>query len=79
MTEQAPKDQTAADTTGDQTAKQTTVLFNADCPVCNFEMSHYAQYADKNALPIRFDDLNSCALQRWDLTADQAARRLYVA
>lgn len=58
---------------------QTQVLFNADCPLCNFEISHYAAYADKNALHIRFDDLNSCALQRWDLTADQAARRLYVA
>ncbi len=57
---------------------KTTVLYNADCPVCNFEISHYAAYADKNALPIRFDDLNSDALTQWDLTADQAARRLYV-
>jgi predicted DCC family thiol-disulfide oxidoreductase YuxK len=56
----------------------TAVLFNADCPVCNFEISHYADYAAKNGLPIRFDDLNSDALARWDLTADQAARRLYV-
>jgi predicted DCC family thiol-disulfide oxidoreductase YuxK len=61
------------------TDANTAVLFNADCPVCNFEISHYAEYAGKNALPIRFDDLNSCALARWDLTADQAARRLYVA
>lgn len=60
-------------------ASDTQVLFNADCPVCNFEISHYADYAGRNALPIRFDDLNSCALERWDLTADQAARRLYVA
>jgi predicted DCC family thiol-disulfide oxidoreductase YuxK len=57
----------------------TAVLFNAECPVCNFEISHYADYAAKHALEIRFDDLNSCALQRWNLTADQAARRLYVA
>ena len=57
----------------------TSVLFNAECPVCNFEISHYADYAQKNALEIRFDDLNSCDLQRWNLTADQAARRLYVA
>ena len=59
--------------------QNTAVLFNANCPVCNFEIQHYVSYADKNGLPIRFDDLNSDALARWDLTADQAARRLYVA
>ncbi|WP_123793132.1 thiol-disulfide oxidoreductase DCC family protein [Pacificibacter maritimus] len=58
---------------------ETEVLFNADCPVCNFEISHYAGYAAQHALSIRFDDLNSCNLQRWGLTEDQAARRLYVA
>ncbi|MEJ6397603.1 thiol-disulfide oxidoreductase DCC family protein [Yoonia sp. 208BN28-4] len=57
---------------------KTSVLYNADCPVCNFEISHYAQYADKNGLPIRFDDLNSDARQRWNIDADTAARRLYV-
>lgn len=56
----------------------TKVLYNANCPVCNFEISHYETYADANGLPIRFDDLNSDALAWWDLTADQAARRLYV-
>lgn len=57
----------------------TKVLFNASCPICNFEISHYAAYSAKNGLPIRFDDLNSNALAQWDLTEDQAARRLYVA
>ncbi len=57
----------------------TSVLYNAACPVCNFEISHYAKYAGDNGLPIRFDDLNSDALAAWDLTADAAARRLYVA
>jgi len=57
---------------------KTAVLYNAECPVCNFEISHYANYAEKSYLPIRFDDLNSDALSQWDLTADQAARRLYV-
>ena len=54
----------------------TKVLFNASCPVCNFEISHYAAYSARNGLPIRFDDLNSDALAQWDLTEDQAARRL---
>jgi len=60
-------------------SQKTSVLYNAQCPVCNFEISHYETYADANGLPIRFDDLNSEALAQWDLTADQAARRLYVA
>lgn len=57
---------------------QTSVLFNANCPVCNFEIQHYAHYAGKNGLPIRFDDLNTDARDAWGLDADTAARRLYV-
>ena len=56
----------------------TRVLFNANCPVCNFEISHYARYADWSGLPIRFDDLNTEARDQWGLDADTAARRLYV-
>jgi hypothetical protein len=36
------------------------------------------QYAGRNGLPIRFDDLNSDARAAWGLDADTAARRLYV-
>ena len=57
---------------------KTAVLYNASCPVCNFEIQHYAQYADKNGLPIRFDDLNAEIGHEWGLDADMAARRLYV-
>ena len=56
----------------------TSVLYNASCPVCNFEIQHYARYAAGNGLPIRFDDLNSDARLTWGLDADTAARRLYV-
>lgn len=56
----------------------TSVLFNANCPVCNFEIQHYARYAADNDLPIRFDDLNSGARADWGIDADTAARRLYV-
>ncbi|MEO1362544.1 MAG: DUF393 domain-containing protein [Pseudomonadota bacterium] len=59
-------------------SKETRVLYNADCPVCNFEISHYADYSAGEGLPIRFDDLNSDALAQWNLDADTAARRLYV-
>ncbi len=56
----------------------TRVLFNANCPVCNFEIGHYARYADLSGLPIRFDDLNTDARDQWGIDADTAARRLYV-
>ena len=59
-------------------SNETRVLYNADCPVCNFEITHYANYSAREGLPIRFDDLNSDALAQWDLDADTAARRLYV-
>jgi predicted DCC family thiol-disulfide oxidoreductase YuxK len=41
---------------------KTTVLYNASCPVCNFEIQH----------------LNSDARVHWGLDADAAAKRLYV-
>ncbi|MDA9225037.1 MAG: DUF393 domain-containing protein [Tateyamaria sp.] len=56
----------------------TKVLYNANCPVCNFEITHYKKYADQSNLPIKFHDLNSSALTAWGLDADTAARRLYV-
>ncbi len=58
---------------------KTTVLYNADCPVCSYEINHYAAYSQHRALPIRFDDLNNTArLAEWNLDADTAARRLHV-
>jgi predicted DCC family thiol-disulfide oxidoreductase YuxK len=56
----------------------TAVLFNANCPVCNFEIGHYARYCRETGLPIRFDDLNSEARAAWGIDADTAARRLHV-
>jgi predicted DCC family thiol-disulfide oxidoreductase YuxK len=58
--------------------ENTRVLYNADCPVCRAEIDHYAAYSAKNALPIRFDDLNSDALKAWGLSTDAATRRLHV-
>ena len=56
----------------------TSVLYNASCPACSFEIGHYARYAEQAGLPIRFDDLNSEARVHWGLDADTAAKRLYV-
>jgi predicted DCC family thiol-disulfide oxidoreductase YuxK len=57
---------------------ETAVLYNANCPVCSFEIGHYARYAGKAGLTIRFDDLNTDARASWGLDADTAARRLFV-
>lgn len=54
----------------------TAVLFNADCPICNAEIRHYARYAQDHDLPIRFDGLSAHA--EWGIDADTAARRLHV-
>lgn len=54
------------------------VLYNGDCPVCSFEIDHYASYSRKQKLPLEFEDLNHCDLAQWQLSQDQAARRLYV-
>lgn len=61
-----------------ENSAKTSVLYNANCPVCNFEIQHYARYAHAKGLPIRFDDLNSDARGQWGLDTDTAARRLYV-
>ena len=61
-----------------ENAPDTRVLYNANCPVCNFEIGHYARYAGNAGLPIRFDDLNTEVRSQWGLDADTAARRLYV-
>ena len=57
---------------------KTRVLYNAECPVCRFEIDHYDEYAGQENLPIRFEDLNNDALDDWGLTRDAAARRLFV-
>lgn len=57
---------------------ETRILYNAECPVCAFEINHYAAYSKDRALPLRFEDLNCAPLSDWGLTQDQAARRLYV-
>ncbi|MFL2789838.1 MAG: thiol-disulfide oxidoreductase DCC family protein [Paracoccaceae bacterium] len=54
------------------------VLYNASCPICNFEIKHYQKYVDKANLAIDFDDLNGANIANWSISPDKAARRLYV-
>ncbi|MFP4328621.1 MAG: thiol-disulfide oxidoreductase DCC family protein [Paracoccaceae bacterium] len=56
----------------------TRVLYNAECPVCSFEIDHYRAYALQRDLPLRFDDLNGPGRAAWGVDADTAARRLHV-
>ncbi|MBM2577410.1 DUF393 domain-containing protein [Jannaschia sp. Os4] len=55
------------------------VLYNAECPVCRFEIDHYRGRVERDGLGVGFDDLNDAdALARWGIDADAAARRLHV-
>ncbi|MEO1613145.1 MAG: DUF393 domain-containing protein [Pseudomonadota bacterium] len=57
----------------------TTVVYNAECPVCSWEIDHYRAYAETAAPGIEFCDLNDGASPaRIGVTEDEAARRLYV-
>lgn len=53
------------------------ILYNGACPICRAEIGHYRAKAVAAAAPLRFEDLNDADLVRWDLTADQATRRMH--
>lgn len=55
---------------------RTEVLYNDTCPVCRFEIGHYARAAQRDGLPLHFDPL--VRAEGWGLTPDQAAQRLHV-
>ena len=55
-----------------------SLLYNANCPVCGFEIGQYARYAGKAGLSIRSDDPNTDARTEWGLDAVKAVQRLYV-
>lgn len=55
----------------------TKVLYNDRCPICRAEIRHYRQRADRAGAPLVFEDLNATDLGAWQLTADQAKRRMH--
>ncbi len=57
---------------------ETQIIYNADCPICAHEIGAYRSHAAAAGLPLRFEGLDSPALARHGLTADEAARRLHV-
>jgi predicted DCC family thiol-disulfide oxidoreductase YuxK len=54
------------------------VLYNADCPICRFEVDHHKKKAAEQGLDVAFEDLNTDARQDWGVDEDTAARRLHV-
>lgn len=65
--------------TDNEPALPTAVLYNAECPVCAFEINHYASVSEKHDLALAFDDLNDReALSAWGLDKETAAKRLHV-
>ncbi|MEM9475049.1 MAG: DUF393 domain-containing protein [Pseudomonadota bacterium] len=57
---------------------ETTVIFNNTCPICSREIAIYRTRAEDHDLPIGFVGLDEADLGHYGLTADAAARRLYM-
>ncbi|MBT8459660.1 MAG: DUF393 domain-containing protein [Boseongicola sp.] len=57
---------------------KSTVIFNGDCPICSREIEMYRGRVEAMDGTLGFVDLNAANLQAYGLSADQAARRLYV-
>lgn len=55
----------------------THILYNGCCPICHAEISQYARAAQATGAPLVFEDLHDTALEVWDLSPDQAMRRLH--
>ena len=55
--------------------KDTTVIYNGECPVCSREIGLYRARAEGE---VSFVDLNDADLAVFGLTRDEAARRLHV-
>ena len=54
--------------------QECTVIYNGGCPICSREIDVYRSRASDD---LGFEDLNDTDLERFGLTADAAARRLY--
>jgi predicted DCC family thiol-disulfide oxidoreductase YuxK len=57
----------------------TRILYNDHCPICRAEIAHYRARAERSGAALVFEDLNTADLGGWQLSADQAKRRLHAA
>ncbi len=55
------------------------ILYNDRCPICRAEIAHYRARAAASGAPLLFEDLNRADLGGWNLTPDQAKRRMHAA
>lgn len=55
------------------------ILYNDRCPICRAEIAHYRRRAEASGARLVFEDLNRVDLAAWNLTPDQAKRRLHAA
>ena len=60
---------------------EVTVLYNAACPVCDAEISHYRRAANENAAPLAFSDINinTGTLAERGISDRDLKRRMHVA
>ena len=57
---------------------KTEILYNGRCPICSAEIAQYRKQAEAAGAALRFTDLHAAELANWQLSADQATRRLHV-
>jgi predicted DCC family thiol-disulfide oxidoreductase YuxK len=55
----------------------TRILYNDHCPICRAEIAHYRRRAEATGAALVFEDLNRADLGDWQLTEDQAKRRMH--
>lgn len=53
------------------------ILYNGACPICSREIALYRRLAARHDAPLTFEDLDKADLCGWNLTPDQARRRLH--
>jgi len=59
-------------------SEHTTVIYNADCPICSREIDSYRRYCAAHGVDIAFQDLQRADLATLGLSPEDAARRLHV-
>ncbi len=57
--------------------RQTDILYNGRCPICSAEIAQYRKQAEASGAALNFTDLHDADLTEWQLSADQATRRLH--
>lgn len=57
---------------------KTEVLYNGRCPICSAEIAQYRKQANDAGADLSFTDLHDADLSSWNLSPEQATRRLHI-